>query len=152
MCWKKITANWRLYIQQHSLSRRGMKWRYLQQQNKKTNLREFTTNKTPLRRLLKDVLQKEGSDPRRKVWDMRISGEKGSGKTKVPYPIYKLCSSSLDQGHAFEVLPFISYIINILVSTRSFPHVSKHAILSSIKKKIVPMSLTATISCFCFPL
>lgn len=33
----------------------------------KTNLREFTTNKTPLRKLLKDVLQKEGCDPRRKV-------------------------------------------------------------------------------------
>ena len=69
---------------------------------------------------------------------MRISGEKGSGKTEVPYPIYKLCSSSPDQGHAFEVLPFISYIINILVSTRSFPRVSKHAILSSIKKKYCP--------------
>ena len=115
-------------------------------------MREFTTNKTPLRKLRKEVLQKEGSDPRRKVRDVRISGEKESGKTEVPYPIYKLCSSSLDQGHAFEVLPFISYMINILVSTRSFPLVSKHAILPSIKKNLVPMSLTATISCFCFPL
>ena len=63
---------------------------------------------------------------------MRTSGEKGSGETEVPYPIYKLCSSSPDQGHASEVLPFISYIINILVTPRSSPLVTKHAIDSSI--------------------
>lgn len=88
---------------------------------------------------------------------MRINGDKGSSKTEggceqslLPYtgsaPLH------LIKDMPWAVLPSVSSIINISVSTRSFPFVSKHAVISSIKKNLVPMSLTATTSFFRFPL